>query len=141
VAAELLQALTRGGVAREEIAVVTPYRRQARFLRNRIEQMEPSFSWRGCLIDTVERMQGQEREVILLSWCAAEPEFIRRQFQFLLDPRRLNVAATRARTKLIILANENLTDFSTLDSDDEEDLALLRALKEAAVQVSPPDQP
>jgi DNA replication ATP-dependent helicase Dna2 len=140
VAAELLQALTRGGVAREDIAVVTPYRRQARFLRNRIEQMEPSFSWRGCLIDTVERMQGQEREVILLSWCAAEPEFICRQFQFLLDPRRLNVAATRARTKLIILANENLTHFSPLDSDDEEDMALLRALKAAAVPISPPDQ-
>jgi len=140
LAAELLQALTRGGVAREDIAVVTPYRRQARFLRNRIEQMEPNFSWRGCLIDTVERMQGQEREVILLSWCAADPEFIRRQFQFLLDPRRLNVAATRARSKLIILANENLSHFSPMDSDDEEDMALLRALKAAALPVTPPDQ-
>lgn len=138
LATELLQGLVGGGVRHEEIAVVTPYRRQAREIRNRLEQTHPSRQWRECVMDTVERMQGQEREVIILSLCAASVDFVTRpqQFEFLFDPRRLNVSSTRARTKLIILGSTTLTGLHSDDPDEHEDIMLLRSLREAAVRIT-----
>ncbi|MEQ1749705.1 MAG: DEAD/DEAH box helicase, partial [Prosthecobacter sp.] len=136
VAAEIIRALHHSGLKPEDMAVVTPFRRQARRIRRRLETLLPSHSWRGLVIDTVERMQGQEREVILLSLCASEPYFIQHQAVFLFDPHRLNVAATRARVKLIILASDSLLQTSLYDPDLEEDQALLRSLKQCATTVS-----
>jgi superfamily I DNA and/or RNA helicase len=56
--------------------------------------------------------------------------------EFLFDPHRLNVAATRARVKLIILASDSLLHTSLYDPDLEEDQALLRSLKQCAITAS-----
>jgi hypothetical protein len=59
-------------------------------------------------VDTVERMQGNEREVILVSYGVADAEYAEAEAEFLLDPHRFNVAITRARAKSIVFASEEM---------------------------------
>ena len=120
LAAELLEALHAGGLAWEAMGVVVPYRRQARYLRQRLAARQPDRRAPAALvIDTVERMQGQEREVVLVSFTTSDEEFAWRLSEFLLLPQRINVAATRPRTKLILLASPALLDFAERRFDDD----------------------
>lgn len=64
-------------------------------------------------VDTVERFQG-ERTAILVSATESDPDYLRTSGEFLLDPRRLNVALSRAKQKLILVASRAVfTQFST----------------------------
>lgn len=62
------------------------------------------------VVDTVERMQGNERELVLVSYAVADREYAEAEAEFLLDPNRFNVAITRARAKLIVLLSEEVLD-------------------------------
>lgn len=56
----------------------------------------------------MERFQGQERDVIIISLSAAEGNFISRRADFIFQPERLNVAVTRARLKTVVVASHGL---------------------------------
>lgn len=121
------------GQAPEAIGVVVPYRRQAnrirRFLRNR-KRFAPGTA-RRVTVDTVERFQGSEREAMILSFTASDPAFIKKQAPFLFQPQRLNVAATRARSKRILIVSRGLIETAErLEADGEESARVFLTLLE-----------
>src|SRR4051794_29246497 len=68
-------------------------------------------------IDTVERFQGGERSVILVSATKSDRAYLLASSDFLLDPRRLTVALSRAKRKMILVASRSI--FSVFSPDDE----------------------
>lgn len=88
---------------RIDVGIISPYRAQVQLLR-RLVRATPYFKpYRHLItVNTVDGFQGQERDVILISLVRANDEG---QIGFLRDLRRMNVAITRARMKLIILGD------------------------------------
>lgn len=118
--AELLEQIYETGLDWTQIGVVVPYRRQARHLRRRLgAHMTDRRPPPQLVIDTVERMQGQEREVIIVSFTTSDEEFALRLKDFLFLPQRLNVAATRPKTKLIVVASPRLLSLAERHPDDD----------------------
>ncbi|MBN2501159.1 MAG: AAA family ATPase [Anaerolineales bacterium] len=106
---ELVQSLLRANVSPTEIGVIVPYRAQGRAIRKLLSQVLPSREMLSELVvDTVERMQGQEREVVLLSMTTSNPAFAGRLAEFYFQPERLNVSITRPRTKLIVVGSSHV---------------------------------
>ncbi|MDM8242357.1 AAA domain-containing protein [Phocaeicola barnesiae] len=90
-----------------DVGLISPYKAQVQYLRQLIRKDNFFKPYRSAItINTVDGFQGQERDVILISLVRANEEG---QIGFLNDLRRMNVAITRARMKLIILG-----DVSTL---------------------------
>ena len=88
---------------RLDVGVISPYRAQVQYLRRLIAGREFFKPYRRLIsVNTVDGFQGQERDIILISLVRANDEG---QIGFLRDLRRMNVAMTRARMKLIILGS------------------------------------
>jgi len=88
---ELLEA----GVSAETIAVISPYSAQVRLLREMLSKSEIE-------IDSVDGFQGREKEAVIVSLVRSNQEG---EVGFLADTRRMNVALTRARRKLIVIGD------------------------------------
>ncbi len=97
---ELVNRLVSAGVERSAIGIITPYKDQKELLIKMLAE--------GVEVNTVDGFQGREKEIIILSLVRSNEE---KKIGFLKDERRLNVAITRARRKLIVVA-----DASTLHS-------------------------
>ena len=92
---KLLEELIEHGVDPRDIAVIAPYAAQVRWLRDH---------YRGAKveIDTVDGFQGREKEAVLISLVRSNAEG---EIGFLGDQRRMNVAMTRAKRKLIVIGD------------------------------------
>ena len=73
------------------------------------------------IIDTVERIQGQERDAVIVSLTASDEEHIKSEKDFLMMPNRMNVSFTRPRTKLIVVGSKNLFRVIPADRDEQYD--------------------
>ncbi len=85
--------------AASEIGIIAPFRAQVQLLRRIVTEALGEWS-EQIEIDTVERFQGREKEIMLVSFVAAG-----RTSAFIASPRRINVTLTRARTKLIVFGD------------------------------------
>lgn len=106
---EIIRRLTASGNLKEEdIGVITPYKQQVLKLNKALESLDMT----GIKVGSVEQFQGQERQVIIVSTVRStikHDEFDRTYcLGFLSNPRRFNVAITRAISLLVIIGNPHI---------------------------------
>jgi len=84
------------------VAIISPYKGQIRILKELFEASYLAAHADKISINTIDSFQGQERDVVYISMTRSNPEGI---IGFLADTRRMNVAMTRARKKLVIIGD------------------------------------
>lgn len=133
---DLITAVLETGFPAAEIGVVAPYRAQGRLIRNLLRKFVPETAVRRHIItDTVERMQGQERDLIILSLTTSNPGFAAAIADFFFQPERLNVAVTRPRQKLIIVGSRHVLTAQSADPGLQETVALLKSLLKSCTTI------
>ncbi len=108
IAAGLAAEAVRCGVPVDEIAIVSPYRAQGRLIRQHLRQLARENDREALaeiVVDTVERIQGQERDMVILSLATSDPDHAAARAEFYFQPNRLNVSITRPRVKRIVIGS------------------------------------
>ncbi len=120
------------------VGVVTPHRAQMGLIVGRLQQL---FAGTGVsprlirdAVDTVERFQGQQRDVIIASYALGDPDAIQSEDEFLLSLNRFNVTASRARAKLIVFVSREIVDHLSSDLDVLRESRLLKSYVESFCQ-------
>jgi uncharacterized protein len=106
-----------GTIGLQNILIVAPYNAQVNLLRDRLPD--------GARIGTVDKFQGQEAEVVIVSLTTSSPDDLPRHVDFFYSKNRLNVAISRARTLAIVLMNPRLLE---LDASSVEHLRMVNTL-------------
>lgn len=96
----LLQRIKEKVLPQTKIAVITPYKGQKRAIQNLIQREATLRLDNGLYINTVDAFQGDEAEIVI--FCCTRTQ---KQTIFFKDPRRINVAFSRAKNELIILGS------------------------------------
>lgn len=117
-----------------EIAIIAPFRAQVRVIRSALQKKGLADAER-ITIDTVERIQGQEREVIVLSLAVGDPDSLDRRGTFFFTTNRLNVALSRARVKAIVVGSRSTFEALPGDVDGLRAAAAFRRLYTMLPQV------
>ncbi len=114
------------------IGIVTPHRAQQALVTTRLQQAfpnhDPALIRRA--VDTVERFQGQQRDIMLATFALGDPDAIGSEEEFLLSLNRFNVMASRARAKLIVLISRQVVDHLASDMDVIRQSGLLKSYVE-----------
>jgi DNA replication ATP-dependent helicase Dna2 len=133
VAQIVFELVARCGIdPKDGLCVVAAYRRQNNLIRqyiaeivNRQKRLKKGVAQKllspDLIIDTVERIQGQERDVVIVSLTASDEEHIKSEKEFLMMPNRMNVSFTRPRTKLIVVGSKGLFRVIPADRDEQSE--------------------
>jgi hypothetical protein len=118
---------------RHGVFVVSPHHAQIRAIQQELDKVR---KWRSPpFVETVDKMQGQEADAVVVSYGVADPEFALREAEFIYGLNRLNVAITRARSKSIVCLPRPLLEAAPAVLDVEpaaRGLAFMRRLVLAA---------
>jgi len=93
------QGKAAGKIAADDILIVAPYNLQVRRLKERLPDLR---------IGSVDKFQGQEADIVLVSLCSSFGDYGSRGLEFILDPNRLNVALTRARILAVVIGDPRI---------------------------------
>ena len=104
--------------AEDGFAVLSPHRAQNAAIRAALAGTGFDTAERPMpLVDTVDKLQGQERDVVVVSYGVADEEYAEAEAAFLLSSHRFNVATTRPRRKLIVICSDAVLDVVPQDRD------------------------
>ena len=101
----------------DDILVVAPYNMQVNLLRKTLPE--------GARVGTVDKFQGQEAEVVIVSMATSSGDYLPRIIEFLYSKNRLNVAISRAKCLAIFVANPALM---AIRCSKPEEMALVNTL-------------
>lgn len=130
--ADVVAEFIKKGISPKEIGVLSPFRAQAANIRRFIRK-HPAIdddSKQDITSDTIDKMQGQEREVIIYSLVSGNEDYMIEMAEFLYNPNKMNVAFSRAKSKLIIvgsldkISNLNLSEYPHIKRMMESTYAL-----------------
>lgn len=134
--AEFVEEYLAQGIKPDDIAVITPFRQQVRQLNKALSKLTDYKTFKQKLfVDTVERIQGQERDVVIYSLVVSDPEKALHRPDFFFSPNRFNVALTRAKKKRIVVANKALFELSSQDPKIDKMIANFRDFYEHSTKV------
>src|SRR5262249_28243206 len=101
--ADLVLTAMRAGIPPHDLAVVTPFRRQVALVRSLVRQCSTAAASLP-IIDTVGRVQGLAVDLVIVPLSASSTTYAVALRSFLQSPNRMNVATSRARSKVVIVA-------------------------------------
>jgi DNA replication ATP-dependent helicase Dna2 len=115
--AQFVSEYLKKGVLPKDIAILTPFRAQVRQINKALSKLNNYKTIKEILfVDTIEHIQGQERDIIMFSLAISDPIRAKQRADFFFNPNRLNVALTRPKKKRIVIANKALFELKTYDS-------------------------
>lgn len=109
----------------KRIGIVTPHRAQVSTIRNKISHT-CNFDDDCIAVNSVDKFQGDEREIILSSYSVSDKDFIQSEEEFILNSRRFNVTLTRAKSKFILVISKSLVEYISGDLSIAEDASHLQ---------------
>ena len=131
--AELVEQLIQSGIKPKDIGILAPFRAQVRLIKAALEaRITDEKTVKKIFVDTVERIQGQERDVVLISLTTSDLKMAAEKAEFFFKPQRLNVAITRAKMKRITLGSSNLFKARSDNPALQQCIDLFRAFYEAS---------
>ena len=120
--AKIVDALVRS-VPPDTVGVVTPHNAQRGVVKNLLID-----GYQNLRVDTVERYQGGEADFIIISSTVSDPDYVRIESDFLLNLNRVNVAISRMKKKLVIIASRSIFEFLPQDAKDYDKALLWKGI-------------
>jgi superfamily I DNA and/or RNA helicase len=122
VEAKIVDALVKN-VPPETVGIVTPHNAQRGVVKNMFSDF-----LNKVRVDTVERYQGGESDFIIISTTVSDPDYVRTESDFLLNLNRVNVAISRMKKKIVVIASRSIFEFMPQDAKDYDKAILWRGI-------------
>ncbi|MCH5373286.1 MAG: UvrD-helicase domain-containing protein, partial [Planctomycetes bacterium] len=123
----------------EGVFLVSPHRAQIRLIQRELRRAR---MWQTPpFVDTVDKMQGQEAEAVIVSYGVSDPEFAAQEAEFIYGLNRLNVAVTRARSKCVVFLPRTLLEASPQILDCPQAVRGLAYMRELVAAVARAGRP
>jgi|GEM_PF-2468087 len=118
IISEIIRSLPKEYTSEDKLGIVVPFKAQRAQIRSLLREL----GLEHVQVDTVERFQGGEKDIIIISLTASDPSYLSAVLEFLFNPNRLNVAMSRMKEKLILIGSQEVFNATARDVQKFEEL-------------------